>query len=107
MDIFCVEGDVVLAIADGTIVNFYPFYEGTNALLVAHDGVVVNYGEVAPSAQEKFGWNLKQKKALSIKAGQPFAEVGRLNTIYFETYKPAARQNERWMKGGTRTAKPA
>jgi murein DD-endopeptidase MepM/ murein hydrolase activator NlpD len=102
LDIFCAEGDVVLAIADGTIVNFYPFYEGTNALLIAHGGIVVNYGEVAPNAQEKFNWNLKQKKTLDVTAGQPIAQVGRLDMIHFETYKPAARQNERWMKGGPR-----
>jgi hypothetical protein len=100
MDIFCVEGNVVLAIAKGTIVNYYPFYEGTNALFIAHDGVVVNYGEVMPGAEEKFNWNLSQKKNLNVQAGQPIALVGRLNMIHFEAYRPNTTKNARWMQDG-------
>jgi murein DD-endopeptidase MepM/ murein hydrolase activator NlpD len=101
MDIFCVEGNVVLAIANGTIVNYYPFYEGTNALFIAHDGVVVNYGEVMPGAEEKFNWNLSQKKNLNVQAGQPIALVGRLNMIHFEAYRPNTTKNARWMQDGS------
>jgi murein DD-endopeptidase MepM/ murein hydrolase activator NlpD len=97
MDIFCHQGDIVLAIADGTIVRFYHFYEGTNALFVAHDGVVVNYGEVAPNSNSEFGWH----EGSRVTAGQRIARVGRLNMIHFETYRPNTTQNERWMQNGS------
>jgi hypothetical protein len=97
MDIFCHQGDIVLAIADGTIVRFYHFYEGTNALFVAHDGVVVNYGEVGPNSDSEFGWH----EGSRVTAGQRIARVGRLNMIHFETYRPNTTQNERWMQNGS------
>ncbi|MEA2887616.1 MAG: N-acetylmuramoyl-L-alanine amidase [Bradyrhizobium sp.] len=97
MDIFCHQGDIVLAIADGTIVRFYHFYEGTNALFVAHDGVVVNYGEVEPNSNSEFGWH----EGSRVTAGQRIARVGRLNMIHFETYRPNTTQNERWMQNGS------
>jgi murein DD-endopeptidase MepM/ murein hydrolase activator NlpD len=98
MDIFCHQGDIVLAVADGEIVNFYPFYEGTNALFVKHGGVVINYGEVAPHSDDEFRW----KKNDRVRAGQPIARVGRLNMIHLETYRPGTTQNARWMQDGSR-----
>jgi murein DD-endopeptidase MepM/ murein hydrolase activator NlpD len=97
MDIFCHQGDVVLAIADGTVVAFYPFYQGTNALFVAHAGVVVNYGEVSPNSESEFGWRVNGP----VTAGQKIARVGRLNMIHFETYHPETKKNERWMQDGS------
>jgi hypothetical protein len=97
MDIFCQQGDVVVAIASGTIVRFYAFYQGTNALLIAHGGVVVNYGEVAPSSDNEFEW----KEGSQVREGQRIARVGRLNMIHFETYRPGQRNNERWMQDGS------
>jgi Peptidase family M23 len=98
MDIFCHQGDIVLAIADGTVVAFYSFYEGTNALFVAHKGVVVNYGEVSPNSQNEFKWRLNGP----VEAGRPIARVGRLNMIHFETYRPGPEKNARWMKDGSK-----
>jgi murein DD-endopeptidase MepM/ murein hydrolase activator NlpD len=50
VDLFAEEGDPVVACADGKIVSFYKFYNSkgrdTFALVIAHDGVVINYGEV-------------------------------------------------------------
>ena len=100
LDLFCQEGDVVLAIADGTIVNYYHFYEGTFALLISHSGVVINYGEVAPDAPQEFNWRIGG----AITAGQRIARVGRLNMIHFETYAAGTKQNARWMRGGPRPA---
>jgi muramidase (phage lysozyme) len=100
LDLFCQEGDVVLAVADGTIINYYPFYEGTWALLISHSGVVINYGEVAPNAPKEFGWKVGGK----VTPGQRIARVGGLNMIHFETYAPGTNQNARWMKGGQRPA---
>jgi spore germination cell wall hydrolase CwlJ-like protein len=99
MDIFCREGDVVVACAPGKIVAFYSFYrrpttgEDTFALFVAHDGVVINYGEVRRSAREEFGWKIGS----DVTAGQPIARVSGTDMIHFETYVPGVTQNARWL----------
>jgi spore germination cell wall hydrolase CwlJ-like protein len=106
MDVFCKDGDVVVACAPGKIIAFYSFYkrpttgEDTFALFIAHDGVVINYGEVKPNARAKFGWNIGD----TVTAGQHIAEVSGTDMIHFETYVPGTTQNARWLAGG---AKPA
>ncbi|MBA2398728.1 MAG: cell wall hydrolase [Bradyrhizobium sp.] len=106
MDIFCREGDVVVACAPGKIVAFYNFYrrpttgEDTFALFVAHDGVVINYGEVRRSSRQDFGWNIGDK----VTAGQKIARVSGTNMIHFETYVPNTVQNSRWLRGQARPA---
>ena len=100
LDLFCREGDIVLAITEGKIVNYYPFYQGTFALLISHSGVVINYGEVAPNAPQEFKWKIGG----AVTAGQPIARVGQLNMIHFETYAPETTQNARWMQAGPRPA---
>jgi hypothetical protein len=97
MDIFCHQGDIVLAVADGVVVAFYKFYQGTHALLIQHNGVVINYGEVSPDSQNEFGWRVNGP----VTAGQRIARVGRLNMIHFETYRSDATKSERWMKDGS------
>jgi spore germination cell wall hydrolase CwlJ-like protein len=107
MDIFCREGDVVVACAPGKIVAFYSFYrrpttgEDTFALFVAHDGVVINYGEVRKNASEEFGWRIGGQVA----AGQKIARVSGTNMIHFETYVPGVVQNSRWLRGEQRPPK--
>ena len=98
IDLFCSENDPVVAIEDGKIVAFYPFYEGTNALLVAHDGYVVNYGEVAPNSLARLGLAVGSK----VVSGQQIGTVGRLKMLHFESYAPGVRANQRWFKGNPR-----
>ena len=106
VDIFCREGDVVVACAPGEIVAFYSFYrrpttgEDTFALFVAHDGVVINYGEVRRSSRQDFGWNIGDQ----VTAGQKIARVSGTNMIHFETYVPNTVQNSRWLRGEARPA---
>ncbi len=100
LDLFCSENDPVVAIEDGRIVAFYPFYEGTHALLVAHDGFVVNYGEVAPNSLARLGL----KVGSTVKSGQQIGTVGRLNMLHFETYTAGTKINHRWFKGKARPA---
>lgn len=99
IDLFCSENDPVVAIEDGKIVAFYPFYEGTNALLVAHDGYVVNYGEVAPNSLARLGLAVGS----NVVSGQQIGTVGRLKMLHFESYAPGVKANQRWFKG---TARP-
>jgi murein DD-endopeptidase MepM/ murein hydrolase activator NlpD len=105
LDIYCKEGDVVVACAPGRIVNFYRFYrtstgEESFALFVEHDGVVVNYGEVRQDARQKFGWKIGD----NVTGGQKIAEVSSTKMIHLETYVPGTKQNSSWMAGD---AKPA
>lgn len=46
IDIYCKYKDVIVACEDGTIVNFYYFYNGTYSLIVDHGSFVIHYGEV-------------------------------------------------------------
>jgi murein DD-endopeptidase MepM/ murein hydrolase activator NlpD len=104
VDVFCREGDVVVACADGKIVNFYPFYkrpttgEVTFALFIAHDGVVINYGEVRANAQDEFKWSLGS----TVVAGQKIARVSGTAMIHFETYVPGTEKNHSWLAGDPR-----
>jgi spore germination cell wall hydrolase CwlJ-like protein len=103
MDVFCREGDVVVACGPGKIVNFFSFYttasgEDSFALFVEHDGVVINYGEVKKNAREEFGWSVGD----TVVAGQKIAKVSGTNMIHFETYVPGTKQNSRWLRGEAR-----
>lgn len=100
LDLFCSQGDPVVAIEEGRIVNFYDFYQGTNALLVAHDGYVANYGEVEPHSLRTLGLTVGS----NVRAGQQIGLVGRLNMLHFEAYTTGVTANKRWMKVDPRPA---
>jgi murein DD-endopeptidase MepM/ murein hydrolase activator NlpD len=102
VDLFAEEGDPVVACADGKIVSFYKFYNSkgrdTFALVIAHDGVVINYGEVAPDSLQEFGLKIGD----SVKAGQTVGRIGATGMLHFETYEPGTKQNTPWMDGQPR-----
>ena len=105
MDIYCNEGDVVIACAPGEVVSYYKFYktstgEQSYALFVAHDGVVINYGEVKANADQEFGWKINGK----VTAGQKIAKVSSTKMIHFETYVPGTVANSKWLNNGPRPA---
>jgi murein DD-endopeptidase MepM/ murein hydrolase activator NlpD len=94
VDVYCRDGDDVVACADGTVVNYYGFYrtrtgEMSFALFVAHEGVVINYGEVKGNAPVA--------KGKRVKAGDKIGVVSSANMIHFETYEPGAVANTRWL----------
>jgi murein DD-endopeptidase MepM/ murein hydrolase activator NlpD len=93
VDLFGSEGDEVVACADGTIKNFYKFYNSkgrdTFALIVEHPGVVVNYGELAPDSLDENGLKIGN----SVKAGQTIGRIGATGMLHFETYVPGTMQN--------------
>lgn len=98
VDLFCYHKDIVVAMSDGKVVNFYPFYE-TNAgelsycLFVEHDGLVVNYAEVKESAPSEFGWKIGDK----IQLGDEIARVSTTRMLHLETYISGTAENKRWM----------
>lgn len=94
------EGDTVLAIQQGKIVAFYPFYTRANgdvtyALFVAHDGYVANYGEVLPDSLKALGLKIGSV----VDPGQPIGRVSGTRMIHFETYAPGTTVNKRWPLG--------
>lgn len=104
IDLFCYEGDEVVAIGDGKIVAFYRFYtrqstkEETFAIFVEHEGVVVNYGEVRADAQQKYQWMVGDR----VTAGQKIGQVSGTNMIHFECYIPGTSSNQSWPKSSPR-----
>lgn len=83
VDLLSDAGSEVRAVADGVILHYYEFYEGTYALEVDHYNFVVRYGEVFVRNHHK-----KSGKVLS---GESIAEVGRMysgsSMLHFEMYK--------------------
>jgi murein DD-endopeptidase MepM/ murein hydrolase activator NlpD len=102
IDLFCQEGDDVVAAAAGRIVGFAHFLnsgvEQTFQLLVDHGSVVINYGEVVDNSDQLFHW----KRGDEVQAGQRIGRIGATKMLHFETYKPGVTQNQRWMVGGPR-----
>lgn len=101
IDLYGSEGDDVVVVEDGKIVNFYPFYEGTNALIVQHGGYVVNYGEVAPNSLSRLGLAIGSR----VSAGQRIGTIGRLNMLHFETYSSGTTRNYSWPRTSPRPAR--
>lgn len=100
IDLFANEGDEVVALEDGRIVAYYPFYnsaagEMTWALLVEHSQFVANYGEVKAGAGGQYGWAIGDQVA----GGQTLARVSSTNMIHFETYATGTTRSHRWMVG--------
>ena len=82
-DLIADPGTPVRAVADGEMLQFYVFYQGTYALEVDHYDFVVRYGEVR-YRQVDLG--------SKVKAGQVIADVGLLrdsgnSMLHFEMYK--------------------
>lgn len=103
VDLFCQEGDEVISISDGLLVAFHPFYrrprtgEETYALLIRHDAMVVNYGEVKADSLRRYGLAIGS----TVKAGQRIGRVSGTSMIHFETYEATATRTSRWMKTDT------
>jgi spore germination cell wall hydrolase CwlJ-like protein len=99
VDVYCKQGEDVVACADGTVVNYYPFYrtstgEQSFALFVDHGDVVINYGEVKAGAPVRVG--------ARVAAGQKIGVVSSTRMIHFETYTRGTEANSRWLQGKAR-----
>jgi murein DD-endopeptidase MepM/ murein hydrolase activator NlpD len=99
IDLFCSDGEEVVACAEGKVVAFYKFYltstgEQSYALLVDHGDMVINYGEVKADSSSRYGWTVGSK----VTAGQKIARVSSTNMVHFETYRSGTMANSRWMK---------
>ncbi len=106
IDLYANLNDPVVAIADGRIVAFYPFCCGDNkttwALLVEHENVVINYGEVSPTSLSDNNLSIGNR----VSRGQVIGKVGRnpggSSMIHFETYVPGTTRNHSWRKANPR-----
>lgn len=82
-DLLEYAGRGVFAVTSGEIIDYYYFYEGTDAVVVDHKDFVVRYGEVGSLWK-----NLKIKS--TVYAGEKIAVVGTLwggsSMLHFEKY---------------------
>jgi len=101
IDLYGHNGDPVLAIADGTVIDTQSFHLGSDAILVAHEDVVVLYGEVEPRSWNEFGVGIGSR----VRAGAPIARVAcmvgigsscKSHMLHLETYRPGTTQNQQW-----------
>lgn len=73
-DLYAPVGTEIRAMADGVIIQCYPFYWRTDALEVDHGDFIVRYGEIAPRGK-------KEQEKLSgkvVKRGDVLGTVGQL-----------------------------
>ncbi|CAN5669697.1 hypothetical protein BH10PSE5_BH10PSE5_16080 [soil metagenome] len=103
VDLTAAEGDTVVAMEDGKIVNFYPFLaraasvggENTYAILVQHKDYVALYGEVRASSLTAKGLKVGDRVA----AGQPIGVVSGTAQLHTETYASGVTRNIKWPVG--------
>jgi len=103
VDLTAAEGDTVVAMEDGRIVNFYPFLaraasvggEKTYAILIQHKDYVALYGEVRASSLSAKGLKVGDRVA----AGQPIGVVSGTAQLHTETYVSGVTRNIKWPVG--------
>ncbi|MBK7699835.1 MAG: M23 family metallopeptidase [Saprospiraceae bacterium] len=93
MDLYANYKDPIIACENGEIVSFYHFYHGAWALLVKHDDIVINYGEVDADSLKICRLKIGDK----VNAGQQIGMVGRMkesSMLHFEIYREGVTENE-------------
>ncbi len=88
IDLYAPLGTIVRAMADGVVIQVYPFYCETSAIEVDHGDFIARYGEV-----DSKNANIFVKKKQKIKRGDPLGKVGKLvgisvpsNMLHLEMY---------------------
>lgn len=103
VDLYANNGDLVVAMSDGIVVDTQSFHLGSWAILVQHKGAVILYGEVEKNSWEEFGVGIGSH----VKRGQPIARVACMqgsgknctsHMLHLETYREGTTQNQRWTK---------
>ncbi len=99
IDLFANAGDEVVACENGRIVGFYGFYkrstgEEAYALIIEHESLVINYGEVTKDSLSKCGLRIGDV----VVSGQKIGFISGTSMLHFETYAPGTTHNYRWMK---------
>jgi len=89
-DLLGKQGNSVLAVASGVVIDYYEFYCGTYAIVVDHGSFIVRYGEVASMAR---GVAIKSR----VEKGQVIGKMGALcggsAMLHFEKYKGTLKGN--------------
>ncbi len=89
-DLLGKPGTPVLAVASGTVIDYYEFYCGSYAIVVDHGGFIVRYGEVSAMAA---GVSINTR----VQKGQVIGKMGALcggsAMLHFEKYKGTLKGN--------------
>ena len=97
IDLYANNKDKIVACEDGVIINFYHFYRSTYALILEHENIVINYGEVHSDSLKAN----KLKVGDRVRAGQVIGFAGKMyksSMLHFETYIKGTIKNIRWLK---------
>lgn len=76
IDLYGPVGTVVRAMADGVVIQVYPFYLGTWAVEVDHGTFIARYGELR-------GGDIAVQKKEQVHRGQELGRVGKLSGLNF------------------------
>lgn len=101
IDLYANYKDPIIACEYGEIVSFYHFYHGAWALLVKHDDIVINYGEVDADSLKICRLKIGDK----VNAGQQIGMVGRMkesSMLHFEIYREGVTENEKYFSKNKR-----
>jgi murein DD-endopeptidase MepM/ murein hydrolase activator NlpD len=96
IDLYANHKDKVVACEDGVIIKFYGFYRSTFALIVEHENVVINYGEVHKDSLKAN----RLKVGDRVSAGQIIGFAGKMfrsSMLHFEIYRKGTNHNLRWL----------
>lgn len=112
VDLYCREGEVVLSVEDGIVVNVEPFtgpaagspwWNDTQAVLVEGASGVVGYGEVVPLPGLEVGCRVQRgepigRVAVVLKEGKERLDIpGHSRAmLHLELYRPGTRQSVAW-----------
>lgn len=86
VDLLTNSNNKIYAVADGRVLDYYAFYQGTYALVVDHKDFVVRYGEISTYSK----WNHIADNERHVSAGEVIAKAGTLysgaSMLHFEKY---------------------
>lgn len=82
-DLYAPVGTEIRAMADGKVLNCYPFYWKTDAIEVDHGTFIARYGEVAPMSKSERDKLIGKQ----VKRGELLAKVGQLIQPSGKKYK--------------------
>lgn len=88
VDLYAAKGTLIRAMKDGTVLQHYKFYLGTQALEIDHGDMVVRYGEISHVAAGIIpGANVKRGQVVAYVGELTFKSGNKMSMLHLEAYK--------------------